>query len=322
MAINTSELGGGGGVPINGLTPLNVPNALYESPTRQVYLKTGYLETDTASYPDASLDIGAITDLSVAFSTAANVTNEAGVSFDPISKKFYVLDSSGYICSIYDEAGAYLGQTAALTSGPNTSVSQFTVYDDKIYILESKTFYRYNSAGVYEYTYSFLASTTGTTTRTMAYIPEEGAFIYSGNVNLYYANPETGVFGNLGTPSNLTGQTIGGVVVSFGKILCLTFNTSTSDTYLWSTNYAGTEDTFKDFIPTSVRLTDTTYGTHYGLTLTDGGLFTTSRDSSAVIKINVPIGVGSASKRYSTEKTATSSVSSIEVGTPLYVRIK
>jgi hypothetical protein len=55
--------GGGGGIPIDGVLPLNlnqVASDLHAATDGTVWLKTGTVETDTASYPDASANVARV----------------------------------------------------------------------------------------------------------------------------------------------------------------------------------------------------------------------------------------------------------------------
>ena len=47
--------GGGGGIPINGVLPLNIEGNLETLADDTVWLKTGVVETDLATYPDATV---------------------------------------------------------------------------------------------------------------------------------------------------------------------------------------------------------------------------------------------------------------------------
>ena len=54
MSKASDIIGGGSGIPINGLAPIITDDLLYTAPSGTVWLRTGCVEDDVASYPDAN----------------------------------------------------------------------------------------------------------------------------------------------------------------------------------------------------------------------------------------------------------------------------
>lgn len=293
----TIPISSGGGFAINDAKTIN-SNSFLVVQNGQEWLRTGQLETDTASYPDATINAGSATGLSTGFDTSGEVTNPSGISYDPISDRLYVLDSD-YTMEVYETNGTHVASIPALTSGANASVGCFVVYNNQIFLTANggADMYEYDTAGVYvgQLTYSF---TDGIDSQgTLGYDPDLNLFIgqqtsgAGSRVELKYVNQTTGDAGELTDTAVISGYTPYGVTIAFGQIYLSTYSAGEDAFRLYKTPYSGqNEATPEPQIDLSVSAT--TYDACYGIAATDAGLFMVSRTTDTVVDVDMVVGVG------------------------------
>lgn len=136
------EGGGGAMVPINSTIPINTgwpfEDALFTDTNGNVFLQTGFLETDTASYPDAVAVAQMVKGSQIAITaTAQSIIGKDG--------NLWVYNSSTGSVAEYTYSGVLTGNTAALQAnreGVTFAGSHWWLCDNG-----STTFSRYDENG-------------------------------------------------------------------------------------------------------------------------------------------------------------------------------
>lgn len=142
--VNSNTLVDGGGLPINSVLPFNFFDAAVEQ-GGQTWLKSGTIETDTASYPDATVAFGAS---GVTFDTSAEDTVAQGIAWD--GTHFWVCGSANNRVYKYTTAGVYTG-VSFLVTGQGTDPQGVTWTGSSFWVAmgSTDTLFQYDASGVY-----------------------------------------------------------------------------------------------------------------------------------------------------------------------------
>lgn len=143
---------GGGGIPINGLLPISTRDNKHISSDATEWLRTGVVETDIASYPDASLGYEA------GISPTGNWSNfdiEEIIGTSAISDItyngifFYVLNQTTGIVYVFNPQGEYAFEFSVLAE--DATPTGITSNGTDIWVLggTNDTMYKYKEDGAY-----------------------------------------------------------------------------------------------------------------------------------------------------------------------------
>jgi hypothetical protein len=158
--MDLSTLGGGDAQPIDSLKAFSRPEIKFSDKSGQVWLKSGSVETDVASYPDAySYVLGVHTGL--VFNTVGANTKPKGITWD--DTHFWVLggDYPDQRVYQYTNAGAYTGFNFAVQ---NLSAATALVWDGtNLVIIQSNYVAVFNTLGVLQTTYNNISSASSIT---------------------------------------------------------------------------------------------------------------------------------------------------------------
>ena len=162
--------GGGGGAPINGVRKFYSPREFkLTTASGEVWLETGYIETDVASYPDAEQFE---TYNLVTASVSPSPTSVTGMSEE--SGVLYLLGTNDDTVYKYDYS-TFAAQGSIAISSMVSNERDLTVLGNKIYICSSTGFIkRHSIAGAVE-----LVSSDLSTDNTMNSIGNDGTNIYT-----------------------------------------------------------------------------------------------------------------------------------------------
>jgi hypothetical protein len=151
---------GGGSESIDSFKAFNRPDERFTDNLGQTWQKTGFIETDVASYPDAySYVLGVHTGL--VFTTVDANTNPRGITFD--GTHFWVLGGDYPYQRVYQftNAGAYTGFNFA---AQNLSNATALVWDGtNLVIIQSNYVAVVNTLGVLQTTYNNISSASSIT---------------------------------------------------------------------------------------------------------------------------------------------------------------
>lgn len=147
----TQVKSGGGGVPINSMLPFEGMPTKFDF-QGATYLRTGYLETDEASYPDAVINAVTQNDSgTLLFTPAAQISagNLLSMTVDPATGFIYLLSNTDKLVYVYDSVGVYQSVLPSLNQGGNitTAPSNIHIYNNFLYVIEVNKISRYNLAG-------------------------------------------------------------------------------------------------------------------------------------------------------------------------------
>ncbi len=124
------------GTPIGGSVPMcGGAEVRLTKPDGSVWLKTGFLETDIDSYPDAPIAMANISPVLTEVFPTPEVVSAQDSSYDASTGRIYILDSSdSYKAKVYDADGVYLYATASLSEAcSTTSILGLAVTNGKMY---------------------------------------------------------------------------------------------------------------------------------------------------------------------------------------------
>ncbi len=137
-----------GGIPINGVLPINTEEEVYTDTNNQVWLKSGVIETDTSLYPDASygpilIATGDVYDISEGSSAS-------GIAVD--DTYLYVTDDNTAYIYVYNKSTGSDTGTSYSISTETSFPGGITVDDTYLYVADYfvGSIFLYNkSTGVY-----------------------------------------------------------------------------------------------------------------------------------------------------------------------------
>ena len=141
-----SLVGGGGGLPINGTTPINTNEAKYES-EGVTWLRSGVLETDIVNYPDATVN-ELVLDTGESFSISGVGADTWGITWD--GSHFWVVGPANKKVYKYTVDGTYTG--VSFSTSAQSAYMRSIAWDGEFFWLTDstyKTVYKYTAAGAY-----------------------------------------------------------------------------------------------------------------------------------------------------------------------------
>lgn len=293
------KVGGGGGAQFGELRAISAPDLLFLGEDGSQWLRSGNLEDDTVTYPDAPVNLGSIDSMATEFNILGEVINAGSVMFEEATQLFYVLDvSGGSVCEVYDVDGVHQSTTASFISGPNTGVSALALYNGVVYVVDGTGVYLYDKAGVYLSTSAYVFSAASSVNISAAYDPDtDNLYVAStagtgGAVRLLFLNLTTGNNGILGDTPVISGYAPNGLALAFGKLFLQVYSTGATTSRVYS-RYFSTETVNSWNNPDVVfTLNDGTWSTLYGFAFDGSAFWGASRTTDTMVKFETTVGVG------------------------------
>jgi len=296
MSFNISQFGGGGGSFIGDLRPISTNKRKFVA-SDQTWIRSGQLDDDVASYPDAEIKLGEITGYASGFDYSTEFTNVGGTGYDESTSLFYLYDSTSRKAYIYNDSGTNTGSTPALNSGPNGSVNGFTVKNGYIYVAQGTSIYKYTDAGVYDSTLPETFPSSVSSNSTIYFDEEENTFLATttsglgGAVGVMYVNQSNSEKGNLGQTAAISGYTSYGLTVVFGQVLVITYSSSADQGRIYRAQYNG-PTTNSITLAQDLVVASSTFDATYGLASNQAGIYSASRTTGETVNVTSIIGVG------------------------------
>lgn len=140
-------IGASGGLPVNSLQAFNYNEPMFDF-DGQIWLRTGFVETDYLNYPDAFKQKGLGGYSGVNFVISGTSTDPRGMTSDDLY--FWVVDVNNTVYQFNKSTGAYTGTNFDVSTqgGVKTNIA---VDDTNIYIVSNnRTIYQFDKGtGVY-----------------------------------------------------------------------------------------------------------------------------------------------------------------------------
>lgn len=236
MTILTSELGsgGGGGVPVGTVLPINSSDDVYVAPDGSTWLQSGTFETTAGTYPDAEYGYtGEIDTYSgVSFDTSAQDSGMIGITWD--GTHFWAVGRNTDRVYKYTAAGVYTGVNFSVAS-ENTGPYSITWDGSSLRVLgDNNRLYRYYTSGAYANDFINITVTSGLNS-----IVWDGTHFWASNQSGVYQFNLDGTYTGFDFPITTIGGTYFGIEWDGSHLLAVSLDDDSIHKYSRNGAYVG-----------------------------------------------------------------------------------